>query len=136
MNYNTSEVRVWAYLRQHGAKATPREVSLNCDVTEEEAEHLIRTMKMPELHLTRGYNVGASDYAQHKIQPWDIWLEYRLNPWDADIVKRLLRKKPGERRLDYEKIKHVCDECIRQIDAGIYEETPHAGLEREKSTTT
>ena len=49
------------------------------------------------------------------IQPWDIWLEYNLNPWDADIVKRVLRNK-GERRLDYEKIKHVCDERIRQID--------------------
>ena len=68
---------------------------------------------------TRNYNVGASDYSQHKIQPWDIWLEYRLNPWDADIIKRVLRAKPGERRLDYEKIKHICDERIRQIDEGL-----------------
>ena len=53
----------------------------------------------------RAYNVGASDYAQHKIQPWDIYLEYNLNPWDADIVKRVLRSKKGEARtLDYEKI--------------------------------
>ena len=36
----------------------------------------------------RSYNVGQSDYAKHRIQPWDIWLEYKLNPWDADIVKR------------------------------------------------
>ena len=28
----------------------------------------------------RSYNVGASDYAQHKIQPWDIYLDYGLNP--------------------------------------------------------
>jgi hypothetical protein len=42
-------------------------------------------------------------------------LEYGLNPWDADIIKRVLRDK-GERRLDYEKIKHVCDERIRQLD--------------------
>ncbi len=65
----------------------------------------------------RLYNVGASDYARHKIQPWDIWLEYRLNPFDADIIKRVLRNKQGEsRRLDYEKIIHVCQERIRQID--------------------
>lgn len=71
---------------------------------------------------TRSYNVGASDYSKHKIQPWDIWLEYNLNPWDADIVKRVLRHKqePGKtpeesRILDYEKIKHVCDERIRQL---------------------
>lgn len=66
----------------------------------------------------RDYNVGNSDYAKHKIQPWDIWKEYNLNPWDADIIKRVLRTKEGEsRRLDYEKIIHICSERIRQIDA-------------------
>ena len=65
----------------------------------------------------RDYNIGKSDYAKHKIQPWDIWLEYNLNPWDADIIKRVLRTKEGEgRKLDYEKIIHVCQERIRQLD--------------------
>lgn len=64
----------------------------------------------------RSYNVGASDYAKHKIQPWDIWLEYNLNPWDADIIKRVLREKEGEDRgMDYLKIIHICKERIRQI---------------------
>ena len=27
----------------------------------------------------RDYNVGKSNYAKHKIQPWDIILEYHLN---------------------------------------------------------
>ena len=63
----------------------------------------------------RSYNVGKSDYAERKIQPWDIWKEYELDPWDADIVKRILRKKEGESRImDYEKIKHICDEKIAQ----------------------
>ena len=47
----------------------------------------------------RSYNVGASDYSNHLIQPWTIWLEYNLNPWDADIIKRVLRTKKGESRL-------------------------------------
>ena len=65
----------------------------------------------------RSYNVGSSDYAQHKIQPWDIYLDYDLNPWDADIVKRVLRTKETDgRKLDYEKIIHICKERIRQID--------------------
>jgi hypothetical protein len=74
----------------------------------------------------RNHNVGNSDYSKHKIQPWDIWIEYKLNPFDADIVKRILRKKaePGmteqeSRRMDYEKIIHICQERIRQIDKGI-----------------
>lgn len=74
----------------------------------------------------RSFNIGNSDYAEHKIQPWDVWIAYRLNPFHADIVKRLLRTKaeggmsPLEaRRLDYEKIKHVAMECKRQSAEGI-----------------
>lgn len=69
------------------------------------------------MNNVRDYNIGKSDYSKHKIQPWDIWLEYGLNPWDADIVKRVLRTKEGEdRKLDYEKIIHVCRERIRQLE--------------------
>lgn len=71
------------------------------------------------MNNVRDYNIGKSDYAKHKIQPWDIWKEYNLNPWDADIVKRVLRSKEGEdRKLDYEKIIHVCQERIRQLETG------------------
>jgi uncharacterized protein (UPF0335 family) len=67
----------------------------------------------------RDHNAGSSDYSTRKIQPWDIWLEYSLNAFDADIIKRVLRKKQGEsRRMEYEKIIHVCEERIRQIDEG------------------
>lgn len=74
----------------------------------------------------RAYNVGNSNYSKHKIQPWDIWLEYDLNPWDADIVKRILRTKDEglqslleSRKMDYEKIIHICKERIRQINLKI-----------------
>lgn len=64
----------------------------------------------------QSYNVGKSDYAKHVIQPWDIWKEYNLNPWDADIVKRVLRSKEGEARtLDYEKIIHICKYRISEL---------------------
>lgn len=64
----------------------------------------------------QSYNVGKSDYSKHAIQPWDIWKEYNLNPWDADIVKRVLRSKEGEARtLDYEKIIHICKYCIAEL---------------------
>lgn len=84
-----------------------------------EIEHLVNLgiLKTTESNI-RTYNVGSSDYSKHIIQPWSVWLEYNLNPWDADIVKRVLRTKEGEsRRLDYEKIIHICNERIRQIDA-------------------
>lgn len=64
----------------------------------------------------QSYNIGKSDYSKHAIQPWDIWKEYNLNPWDADIVKRVLRSKEGEERtLDYEKIIHICKYRIAEL---------------------
>lgn len=81
---------------------------------------------MGKNNSVRSHNVGKSDYSKHKIQPWDIWIEYKLNPFDADIVKRILRKKAESgmnereaRKLDYQKIIHICQERIRQIDEGI-----------------
>ena len=68
-------------------------------------------------------NVGNSNYAKHLIQPWSIWIDYNLNAWDADIVKRVLRTKsePGisekeARIMDYNKIIHICKERIRQLE--------------------
>lgn len=34
----------------------------------------------------RDHNVGNSDYSKRTIQPWDLWIQYHLNPFDADIV--------------------------------------------------
>lgn len=72
----------------------------------------------------QSYNVGKSDYAKHAIQPWDIWKEYNLNPWDADIVKRVLRTKEGEERtLDYEKIIHICKYRIAELSKEVLKKT-------------
>ena len=72
---------------------------------------------------TRKQNLGNSNYADHKIQVWDIWKEYSLNPWDADIVKRILRTKNDagmtareQRILDYKKVIHICQERINQLE--------------------
>lgn len=73
-----------------------------------------------ENNNVRNHNVGNSDYSEHIIQPWSIWLDYNLNPFDADIIKRVLRNKLGEsRKQDYEKIIHICQERIRQIETEI-----------------
>lgn len=73
---------------------------------------------------TRKHNVGASNYSEHLIQPWTVWLDYpELTSWDDDIIKRVLRTKEEKgmsekeaRKMDYEKIIHICQERIRQID--------------------
>ena len=80
----------------------------------------------------RNHNVGDSDYSQHLIQPWSIWVDYDLNPWDADIVKRVLREKKTEKRIsDYKKIIHICQERIRQLE--IFEKQSKDDDERTKA---
>lgn len=79
---------------------------------------------MPTSENVQSYNVGKSDYSKHAIQPWDVWKEYNLNPWDADIVKRVLRSKEGEARtLDYEKIIHICKYRIAELSKEVLKET-------------
>lgn len=77
----------------------------------------------------RSSNVGESDYSKHIIQPWSIWQDYNLDPWDADIVKRVLRTKKVEGKTaeesrieDYKKIIHICKEKLRQL--GVEEKKP------------
>lgn len=93
------------------------------DINEKTIAQLIRlgVLKTDESSC-RDYNVGKSNYSQHVIQPWAVWQDYNLNPWDADIVKRILRTKQEDgmseidaRVLDYEKIIHICQERIRQL---------------------
>lgn len=81
----------------------------------------------------RDHNIGTSDYSIHVVQPWAIWLDWNLNPWDADIVKRVLRNKLGEsRKQDYEKIIHICQERIRQIETQIGTQTADIDFENVK----
>lgn len=89
----------------------------------------------------RRYNIGASDYAQHIIQPWDLWIIFNFNPFEGDIAKRTLRIKSTDSRvMDYQKMKHISKECIRQIDIGEYNYLPISRefnfLEEDKSLIT
>ncbi len=88
----------------------------------EEFENKLRYLGIVDDTGTRKDNVGTSDYSEHVIQPWSIWLDYNLDPWDADIIKRILRTKAepcmsaAEARIvDYAKIIHICKEKIRQL---------------------
>ena len=88
----------------------------------EEFENKLRHLGIIDDTGTRKDNVGTSNYSEHIIQPWSIWLDYNLDPWDADIIKRVLRTKAepcmsaAEARIvDYAKIIHICKEKIRQL---------------------
>ena len=93
------------------------------------------TKIMDKKNKVMNHNVGDSDYSKQKYQPWDIWESHLLDPFRADIVKRMLRlKSTDDPRLDIQKTIHICEkildlyetsdyfehfERIRQIDAGL-----------------
>lgn len=123
------EERVWVYIVRTRSNDA-RHIATHCGVPLALAESCLSRIASDNWQEpVRSRHVGESDYSTRTIQPWDIWLEYGLNPWDADIIKRVLRRKPGSRRQEYEKIIHVCEERIRQLD----EESEHAGLAPEES---
>ena len=101
--------------------------TINFCPKEDVIEDLGKTAAQFEAEEIRNHHVGNSNYSQMPkgYQPWDLWKIFHMSPWDADILKRLLRTKvePGmtpqeSRKLDYQKIIHVCQERINQIDEG------------------
>ena len=106
----------WLEAFQKRMEQEPNDDTVNSRLLDEDTYKALIRLGVLDTSV-RAYNRGTSDYSHHIIQPWTIWQDYNLNPWDADIVKRILRTKHGDsRRLDYEKIIHICQECIRQID--------------------
>lgn len=101
--------------------------TINFCPEEDIIEDLDKTSTKFEAEEIRNHHVGNSNYSQMPkgYQPWDLWKIFHMNPWDADIQKRLLRIKAEpdmtmaeSRKLDYQKIIHVCQERINQIDEG------------------
>jgi hypothetical protein len=66
----------------------------------------------------RDSQVGGDHYRKFKIQPWDIWEEYGLDPWLAGVVKYVLRAgHKGSRLEDLKKARHYLDRAI-EIEKG------------------
>ncbi len=55
--------------------------------------------------------VNGNHYSKHKIQVWDIILEYELNFFEGNILKYLLRDK-GDRKTDLLKAQHYLEKLI------------------------
>ena len=60
--------------------------------------------------------VGGTHYKGAKVQPWDIFMQYSLDPWSANVVKYILRfpKKAGKQ--DLEKAKHYIEYLLANYD--------------------
>jgi len=73
---------------------------------------LVQELRKVNVSTTaRDAQVGGQHYRQHEIQPWDIIDEYKLNYYEGQVLKYLLRRKAG-RLEDLKKARHVLDKLI------------------------
>ena len=63
------------------------------------------------------YQVGGNHYVKRKIQPWEIWKAYEMNPWEANALKYLLRyKDKGKPLEDLKKCRHYIEFLINTLE--------------------
>lgn len=68
-------------------------------------------------------SVGKSSYHKIRIQPYHIFSALRLNPWRAELVKRILRDKGDvENELDMDKCIHVANYLLEFTESDFYVE--------------
>ena len=58
--------------------------------------------------------IGGAHYKEKKIQPWDIIDVYKLNYYEGNTLKYLLREK-GDRVEDLEKAIHYLEKEVLNI---------------------
>lgn len=71
----------------------------------------------------QSFNVGESDYSEHRIQVWDIVDEYNLDFYEGNILKYLLRRKGNDsdhrntnRFIDLQKLIHYAQRKMERLE--------------------
>jgi len=58
--------------------------------------------------------VGGTHYKNYRFQVWDIVDEYKLNYYEGNALKYLLRRK-GDRKEDLQKAIHYLEKLVGEI---------------------
>jgi hypothetical protein len=58
--------------------------------------------------------IDGDHYTKRKIQPWDIIEEYKLDFFEGNALKYLLRYKDKDGLVDLEKCKHYIEYLIER----------------------
>jgi hypothetical protein len=70
-----------------------------------------------EMHikLDKTKQIGGDHY-QEEIQPWDVMMAWRLDPWLANVVKYVQRHHRKNGKQDLEKALHYLEYAIENYD--------------------
>jgi hypothetical protein len=64
----------------------------------------------------RTKQVAGSHY-KSKIEPWDVFLDWGLDPWACNVIKYVQRHRKKAGKEDLEKAKHYLEFMITHYDA-------------------
>jgi hypothetical protein len=60
--------------------------------------------------------IGGSHYIKHKIQPWDVWEDWKLDPWLCNVIKYVHRHDSKNGLEDLKKAQHYLNFAIQNYD--------------------
>lgn len=69
-----------------------------------------------EVKHVKSSQVGGDHYQKGALQPWDIFLAWKLDPWAANVVKYILRFPFKNGIEDLRKARHYIDFLIANYD--------------------
>lgn len=69
-----------------------------------------------EVKHVKSSQVGGDHYQNGALQPWDIFLAWKLDPWAANVVKYILRFPFKNGIEDLRKARHYIDFLISHYD--------------------
>ena len=60
--------------------------------------------------------VGGSHYKSTSIQPWDVFIDWELDPWLCNVIKYVQRHNKKNGKQDLEKALHYLQFAIKNYD--------------------
>lgn len=64
----------------------------------------------------KSQQIGGDHYQKGKIQPWDIFMDWGLDPWTANVIKYALRFPYKNGVEDLRKSRHYIEFLIKSHD--------------------
>jgi len=65
---------------------------------------------------SRDKQIGGDHYKKTNIEPWDVFLDWQLDPWLCNVIKYLQRHQRKNGKQDLEKAKHYLDFVLQNYD--------------------
>jgi hypothetical protein len=64
----------------------------------------------------RDKQVGGDHYKKTSIEPWDVFLDWQLDPWLCNVLKYCQRHHRKNGKQDLEKAKHYLEFVLTNYD--------------------